>query len=165
MNEIKIKPSLPINSKGVYKKHRVYHVFLGEGKPLEFSNKHDADSYAAMVSKNVNQFIRIANVLYADLFSLYRNVFPGMDAGTDKKLSEYCGDLNDLFGKIYKCTNSNTFSNCYSIFKKLQDFAGELEKFLKKRKLYLFLYSLDTILTSLNSNSFAIQIIKSRMKT
>ena len=162
MKQINIKTSKPANTNGVFKNQKVYRVYLGTGKPLSYKNKQVADNFASFVSKEINKFIRISNIIYGDLFKMYRTVWPGMDAQSVTRINEYCEKLNHSFNLVYKRESTEAFSSCYAIFKCLNEFVAVLDAYLKLKKMYCQIYQLDTIEATLNSNSTPIQIIKSR---
>lgn len=164
MNNIRIKVMPPVNSTGVYRKQKEYSVSLNAANSVSFKNKQDAENYAALVSKNINEFLRIANKSYLDLFTIYRNIWPMIDERNNKVLVEFCDRLNSDFTAVFKRESSSAFSTCYSIFKTLKEFLSSMEDLLQKRKMYLHLYQCTAVGAVLNSNSFSIQIIKSQLK-
>lgn len=164
MNEIKIKITNPIDTKSVYKKHKVYRVHLGVDNVMIFNNKQDADNYARMVSRNINDFIRTSNIIYADAFTIFRSVWPGMDVRINKMLTGYCEILNHNYSIIYEKDSTAAFPICYEIFKTLQNITTCLEDYLRRKKMYNQLYQINAIKATLNSNSMSIQIIASRLK-
>ncbi len=79
-------------------------------------------------------------------------------------MTAFCEALNDNFNVIYERESTTAFTTCFAIFKTLQEMAKYLDGFLKRKKMFLELYKLNTIEATLNSKSMSIQIIKSRMK-
>ena len=163
MNQVKITASLPINPQSKFKKHKLYRVFLGATNTVDFVNKQDAENYASMVTGHVNDFIRIANKAYSELFTNYRTIWPMLDKKSNKVYSEYCNVLNHRFEVLFECEQSSIFTNCYSIYTTLIAFCKALEETLKKKKMYLQLYLCNAIAAMLNSNSMGIKIIKSHI--
>jgi hypothetical protein len=164
MKEVRIKATPPTNVKGAYQNNRKYTVFLSPDNISSFKSRYDAESYAAMVTKNLNEFLKIANVAYADLFKIYRTVFLFIDTKTDKSILEICDRLNANFNLVYIRPEGSIFPTCFSIYQDLTKMCDLLKKFLASRKYFTNLYLCNAVGVMLQSNSFAIQILKSHSK-
>jgi hypothetical protein len=164
VEKLSIKPIKPLDLNGNRKSQKVYQVFLGSGNTVKFKNKRAAADYSAMVSKNVNDFIRVSNILYADLFKIYRVQWPAMDPVTNNKLAGYVDNLNNLFAGVFNKTGSEIFNNCFAIYKALEAFINVLTSYLTAKKNYPALYEVNAAAGYLTNNSLAIQIIKSHIK-
>lgn len=164
MNSLSIKPLEPLDLQGNRKNQKVYQVFLGSGNIVKFKNKRAAADFSAMVTKNINDFIRVSNILYADLFKIYRVQWPAMDLQTNNKLAGYVDNLNNLFCGVFNKSGAEIFTICFAIYKALEAFIKLLTSYLTAKKNYPALYEVNAAAGYLNNNSMAIQIIKSHIK-
>lgn len=161
MKKINIKYTDPINPKSVIKEQKLYSLTLGSGNIMTFNNKRTAYDYAVYVEKNINDFIRTSNIIYADIFRIYRLYWLVLDKSISKKISEKLDSLNHNLNIIFERNQIQVISICYEIYKCLDYLIKELSEYFKLKRVYPLLYDLNTSALCLNNNSLVIQIIKS----
>jgi len=145
------------------KEQKVYKVMLGHDNFMKFTNKRSAEDYSNFVKKNINSFVRISNIIYADLFKIYRIQWPAMDPINSKKLKNQLNLLDDHFNDVFLRSQTEMFEICFSIFKLIQKIIESLCTYLTLKKNYPALYEVNALECYLNANSTTIQIIKSHV--
>ncbi len=164
MKQIIVKTTQPINKQSIRKEHKVYKVFMGNDNWVKFTNKRAADDYAIFVKKNINGFVRVSNILYSDLFKIYRIQWPAMDQVNAKKFKNQLALVDELLESVFERSQTQMFEICYSLFRLLQNILESMIAYLSLKKNYPALYEVNALECYLNSNSLTIQIIKSQIK-
>lgn len=163
MNTIKNVSKTTEPKPGGKPKQTVYTLFLGNGNMVKFTNKRMAKDFEVLVLRSINEFIRTSNIIYAEIVTQYRRLWPAMEPRKSVKITELVNDISILFDKVYLDMGLNSFTNVWLIYSKLSLCIEQIERFVRLKRNYIELYSLITQKSGLDGAALKIKILKSKI--
>lgn len=103
----------------------VYTVKLGNGTIHEFKSEKKCQSFLAKTSKFLTRKYNELNLIYSDVFTLYRQIYFYFDndkANPKAKVYEIRRQINKSFIHIEETFERLSFSNCHSTTNQIQFF-------------------------------------------
>lgn len=164
MRSVKIlqlnKAPEPIRIRG----KKVYSLYFGSGQRLDFTNLKTAQEYERNVLITINDFIKVSNIYCADLFIIYRRLWPALDQKTSGPINQVFIDLLGRYDNLFEINNTSMFNFIHKILEDLNYLIKTLDKKLKAKKMYLEIYNLQAIKNGLSAISLKVNAFKAQLK-
>jgi hypothetical protein len=164
MKEVKPTNLLTAKNRNLKTRAKVYTLYLGNSNFIEFKNVATAKEFEINIIKTINEFVRSSNIIYSELFVIYRRIWPLLENSRSAQINILFNDLNQLFEKVYNVKDSQCFVFVWNIYELLTKLISILDKYLKIKKMYVEVYSLITTNGALESSVLKIKIFKSQLR-
>lgn len=164
MKELTTNTLTSVKDRPYKKRAKVYTLYFGSGHFIDFHNIKTAKDFERTVIRAATEFTRAANIIFGDVFTIYRKIWPSLEDKFCFVLNDGFTELMQIFDKVYSIENTEVFAWIYKILEKLTKIIITLEKRLKLKKMYLELYSLLNTKSSLEAASVKIKIFKSQLR-